>query len=68
MKRNVTEILITGINVSWQGKMLDLYMDQTCLLRYARKVGDTERVNNFVLGRLNEQQALGCLTFEKVKK
>lgn len=65
-KRNVTRVRITAINVSWQGKMLDRYMDQTLLLRTARRVGDEENVNNCVLGRLNDRKRHGEIDFEKV--
>lgn len=61
-----TRIRITGIFTDWQGKMRDRYMDETLLLRKARKVGDEENVNNYVLGILKRHQELGQITFEKV--
>ncbi len=68
MKRNVTRIRITGIFTDWQGRMRDRYMDETLLLRSARKVGDEENVNNYVLGILNRAQESGQISFEKVNK
>lgn len=37
------------------GRNQDLYCKNSLLLRTARKVGDEEVVNNFVIGRLKEQ-------------
>ena len=62
-----TRIRLTAIKVDWKGQMLERYLDQTCFLRTARKVGDEEVVNNFVLGRLNDQKSKVCIDFEKVK-
>lgn len=45
----VTTIKITKMN--W-GRNTDIYCNTVLKLRYARKVGDTERVNNYVLGTL----------------
>ncbi len=61
-----TRIRITAINVSWKGKMLDRYMNETLLLRKARKAGDEENVNNYVLGQLNRHREYGEIDFEKV--
>lgn len=66
-KRNVTRIRITAINVDYRGWFLDSYMDKTLMLRHARKVGDEENVNHFVLGRLYEHQENGEIAFEKVE-
>lgn len=63
-----TRIRITGIFTDWQGRQRDRWMDETLLLRYARKVGDEENVNNFVLGTLKRHQEYGEITFEKVDK
>lgn len=60
-----TKIKQTAINVDYRGGMLDKYLDETCFLRTARKVGDVEMVNNFQLGRLREQMERGCIKFEK---
>ena len=61
-----TRIRITSINTDWKGQMLDRYMNETLFLRTARKVGDEENVNNFVLGQLKRHQEFGEITFEKV--
>lgn len=61
-----TKIRITGIFINWQGQMRNRYMNETLFLRTARKVGDEEVVNNFVLGTLKRHQELGEITFEKV--
>jgi hypothetical protein len=37
------------------GRNQDLYCKNCLLLRTARRVGDEEVVNNFVVGRLKEQ-------------
>ena len=66
MSKNVTRIRITGIYTSWQGRMRDRYMDETLMLRIARKVGDEENVNNYVLGQLNRHKAFREIDFEKV--
>lgn len=50
MKR---KIRITSI--SDFGRNQDLYCKSCLLLRTARRVGDEEVVNNFVVGRLKEQ-------------
>ena len=65
-RRNVTRVRITGIHTSWQGRMRDRFMDETLLLRTARKVGDEENVNNYVLGVLKRYQDLGEISFERV--
>lgn len=67
-KRNVTRIRLTGIFTDWQGKMRERYMDETMLLRTARKVGDEENVNNYVLGILKRHQDMGQISFENVNK
>jgi hypothetical protein len=41
-------------------------MNETLLLRTARKVGDVEAVNNFVLGRLNDYKERGMVDFVKL--
>lgn len=61
-----TRIKITGIYTSWKGKMRDWYMNETLLLRTARKVGDEENVNNYVLGQLNRHKSFGEIDFVKV--
>ena len=61
-----TRIRITSINTSWQGQMRDRYMNETLLLRKARKVGDEENVNNYVLGQLNRHKEFGEIDFVKV--
>lgn len=66
MKKNVTRIRITGIYTSWQGKMLDRYMNETLLLRTARKVGDEENVNNYILGQFNRHKSFGEIDFISV--
>ena len=46
--------------------MRDRYMNETLLLRKARKVGDEENVNNYVLGQLNRHKEFGEIDFVKV--
>lgn len=67
-RKNVTRIRITGIITNWQGRMRDKYMNETLLLRTARKVGDEENVNNYVLSILNRAQENGQISFEKVNE
>lgn len=67
MARNKTRIRLTAISISWQGKMRERYMDETLMLRTARKVGDEEIVNNYVLGQLNRHQEMGEISFIKVQ-
>lgn len=65
---NKTRIRITGIHTSWQGKMRERFMDETLFLRTARKVGDEEVVNNFVLGQLRKHQQYGEISFDELQK
>lgn len=67
MARNKTRIRLTAINTSLQGKMRERYMDEILLLRRARKVGDEEIVNNYVLGQLNRHQETGEISFIKLQ-
>lgn len=46
--------------------MLERYMNETLMLRTARKVGDEETVNNYQLGQLNRHKETGEINFEKV--
>jgi hypothetical protein len=64
MRRNVTRIRITSINIGDKAK--EQFMDKTLLLRHARNVGDEENVNNTVLGRLRNYPSL--ITFETVEQ
>lgn len=65
---NKTRIRITGIHTSWHGKMRERFMDETLFLRTARKVGDEEVVNNFVLGQLRKHQQSGEISFDELQK
>ena len=62
-----TRIRITSINTDWKGEYLERYFNDVLYLRTARKVGDEENVNNFVLGQLNRAKETGQIDFEKVK-
>ena len=62
-----TKIRITGIFTDWQGKMRERFMNETLFLRTARKVGDEETVNNFVLGQLRRHQEYGEITFDELR-
>lgn len=62
-----TKIRITGIFTSWKGQMRERYMNETLFLRKARKVGDEETVNNFVLGQLRRHQEYGEITFDELR-
>lgn len=56
---NTTKIKITGYN----GDMpIKIVLQKFCLLRYCEKIGDTEIVNNYQLGRLKYQN----VEFEKI--
>ena len=65
---NKTRIRITGIKTHWQRKMRERFMNETLFLRTARKEGDEEVVNNFVLGLLRKHQQYGEITFEEIEK
>ncbi|MBO5628753.1 MAG: hypothetical protein J5965_06715 [Aeriscardovia sp.] len=67
MARN-TRIKITAIKTHWQGKMRERFMNETLFLRTARKEGDEEVVNNFVLGQLRKHQQYGEISFEEIGK
>ena len=47
---NKTKITITWIKD--QGRNHEIYCDKILMLRSARRAGDSEIVNNYVLGRL----------------
>ncbi len=64
-----TKIKITYINedrIGWHYDMLKRYFNETLCLRTARKVGDEEVVNNYVLGQLNKCKAFGGIDFIKI--
>lgn len=63
-----TKIRITGIFTHWQGKMRERFMNETLFLRTARKEGDEEVVNNFVLGQLRKHQQSGEISFDELQK
>lgn len=65
---NKTRIRITSIKTNWQGKMRERFMNETLFLRTARKEGDEEVVNNFVLGQLRKHQQYGEISFEEIGK
>ena len=63
-----TKIKLTEINenkIGWHGPMLERYFNDTLFLRTARKVGDEEVVNNYVLGQLNKCKEFGGINFIK---
>lgn len=57
--KNKTEIRITDTRTP---KQLEAYLSKVCLMRTARKNGDSETVSNTVLGLLNQHQ----IKFEKI--
>ena len=64
-----TKIKLTEINenkIGWHGLMLERYFNDTLFLRTARKVGDEEIVNNYVLGQLNKCKEFGGINFIKI--
>lgn len=58
-----TAIRITEVNTEIPTA---LYLEKFMLLRKCRKVGDSEVVNNYQLGRLNEAKRNGSINFEKI--
>lgn len=66
-----TRIKITAIDttkIGWQGEYLERFFEKVLKLRTARRVGDEESVNNYVLGQLNICKSYGGIDFIKVKK
>lgn len=61
-----TRIRLTEVNTTWKGGYLEMYMKSTLGLRTARKVGDEENVNNYVLGQLNRHKETGEINFVRV--
>ena len=64
-----TKIKLTEINsnkIGFSGPMLDRYFDEILFLRTARKIGDEEVVNNYVLGQLNKCKSYGGIDFIKL--
>ena len=61
-----TRIRLTAINTTWSGALLERYMNETLMLRIARKVGDEEVVNNYQLGQLNRHKETGEINFVKL--
>lgn len=61
--RNKTRIKITYIQV--MGRNHNQWCDTCLLLRTARKVGDEEVINNFVLGKLRNMSSY--ISFDIVK-
>lgn len=62
MKRtNKTRITITAIKDF--GRAHELHCDMFLMLRRARRAGDSEVVNNYVLGILREHAKWGELSF-----
>lgn len=64
-----TKIKLTEINenkIGWHGPMLERYFNNILFLRTARKVGDEEVVNNYVLGQLNKCKEFGGINFIKI--
>lgn len=58
-----TKIQITAIYSSIPAK---IYLQQFLLLRYCEKVGDSEAVNNYQLGKLNEAKRMNQIEFIKL--
>jgi len=63
MAKNATKIKITGHTLT-NDRSLSIFCEKILWLRTARKVGDTENVNNTVLGRLNDNSLM--VQFEKM--
>ncbi len=66
---NKTKIKLTSINktlLDYPESYLEHYFKNTLLLRYIRKVGDEEVVNNYVLGQLNRAKENRLIDFEKI--
>ena len=59
-----TKVMLTEFNEEHTGVPAQIYFEKFLLLRKIRKVGDTEVVNNTVLGKLKEAQNQGHLSFE----
>lgn len=55
MKRNTVTVRITGYNQMAQcDKGMANVLERLCFMRTARKVGDTETINHFQLGKLKQ--------------
>ena len=69
-RRNTTKIRLTKVDekrIGWSGANLERFMATTLWLRTARKAGDEEVVNNFMLSALNYAKGLGMIDFEKIQ-
>jgi len=64
-----TKITITNIdrNHLVNGGLKDIYADKILFLRKARKIGDSEFVNNFVLSKLRDAKERGIIDFTEEK-
>lgn len=60
-----TKVRLTALN--YKGIPTEMYLRRFLLLRTISKVGDTETVNNYQLGLLNEAKSYGQIDYEKIK-
>lgn len=67
MKMKIRIIQIDENKIGWSGPLLDRYFNETLLLRSARKIGDEEVVNNYVLGQLNRCKNFGGIDYIKIE-
>lgn len=66
-----TRIKITAIDatkIGWRGEYLERFFEKVLKLRTARRIGDEESVNNYVLGQLNVCRSYCGIDFIKVKE
>lgn len=65
---NKTKITCTAIKDHYRNH--EMWCNNTLMLRKIRKVGDTEIVNNYVLGKLREYKSWGEIDFteERITK
>lgn len=62
-----TKVMLTEFNEEHTGVPAQIYFEKFLLLRKIRKVGDTEVVNNYQLGLLNQAKKRNCINFIKLK-
>ena len=62
-----TKVMLTKFNEEHTGVPSQIYFERFLLLKVIRKVGDTETVNNYQLGMMNQAKESGCIDFIKLK-
>lgn len=67
MRTNKTRITITAIDYDHGHTPHDLWCDMFLRLRHARKTGDSEVVNNYVLSILRRYAGYGAIAFTEEK-